>query len=97
MLLAIVLEVVGTILIKYAEGFTKWIPSVFVCLCYAATFPLLVLALKKIPMNIAYPVWAGVATFLIVLAGTLFFEEPMNTMKIVSAFLIIVGIIGLNL
>lgn len=97
MFLAILLEVVGTILIKYADGFTKWIPSVFVFVCYAATFPLLILALKQIPMNVAYPVWAGVATFLIVLAGTLFFQEPMNLLKIVSAFLIIAGIIGLNL
>jgi small multidrug resistance pump len=89
MLLAILLEVAGTILIKYSQGFTKPVPSVMVCLCYAGTFPLLVLALQKIPMNIAYPIWAGMGTFLVVLAGTVFFQEPVNTIKMVSAFLII--------
>ncbi len=51
-ILAIQLKVAGTISMKYAESFPKFIPSVWVC--YGGTFPLLALALKKIPINIAY-------------------------------------------
>ncbi len=97
MLLAILLEVAGTIFMKYADGFTKWIPSALVFICYATTFPLFVLALKKIPVSIAYPIWAGVGTLLIFVAGLVFFQEPVSTVKIIAALLIILGVIGLNL
>ena len=97
MLLAILLEVAGTIFMKYAEGFTRLIPSALVFICYACTFPLFVLALKKIPVSIAYPIWAGMGTLLIFIAGLVFFQEPVSAVKIIATLLIILGVIGLNL
>ncbi len=97
MLLAIILEVVATIFMKYAAGFTKLLPTALVFICYAATFPLFILALKKIPVSIAYPTWAGIGTLLIFMAGMAFFQESVTTVKILSALLIILGVIGLNL
>jgi small multidrug resistance pump len=97
MLLAILLEVVATVFMKYVAGFTKLFPTAMVFICYACTFPLFILALKKIPVSIAYPTWAGIGTLLIFLAGLVFFQESLSTVKIISALLIILGVIGLNL
>lgn len=97
MAFGILLEVTGTIALKYTAGFTRWGPSVLACLCFAATLPLFTLALDKIPISIAYPTWAGVGTLLIFLLGIAFFQESVSPVKLVSALLIILGVIGLNL
>ena len=97
MAFGILLEVVGTLAMKYTAGFTRWGPSTLAVLCYVATFPLFVLALKKIPVSVAYPTWAGVGTLLIFLLGIAFFQEAVSPVKLVSALLVILGVIGLNL
>ena len=97
MMLAVLLEVVATIFMKYTAGFTRILPTVLVFICYAGTFPLFILALKKIPVSIAYPTWAGIGTLLIFMAGMAFFQESITAIKVLSALLIILGVIGLNL
>jgi len=94
---AIVLEVSGTISMKLSEGFTKLIPSVLIFVFYVASFALLTLALKKIDVGVAYAVWAGVGTALIAVVGIVYFEEPLSALKVFSIFLIIAGVIGLNI
>ena len=78
MAFGILLEVIGTLAMKYTAGFTHWGPSVLAYSCYAATFPLFILALKKIPVSIAYPTWAGVGTLLVFWIGSIFFQEPIS-------------------
>ncbi|RDE24935.1 QacE family quaternary ammonium compound efflux SMR transporter [Motiliproteus coralliicola] len=94
---AIILEVSGTISMKLSDGFTKLVPSVLIFVFYAASFAILTLALKKIDIGIAYAIWAGVGTALIAVIGVLYFKEPYSIMKGVSIFLIIAGVVGLNL
>lgn len=94
---AIVLEVSGTISMKLSNGFTKLIPSILIFVFYAASFAVLTLALKKIDIGVAYSVWAGVGTALIAVVGILYFKEPLSALKVFSIFLIIAGVIGLNL
>ncbi|WP_421862298.1 DMT family transporter [Motiliproteus sp.] len=94
---AIILEVSGTISMKLSDGFTKLVPSVLIFVFYAASFAILTLALKKIDIGIAYAIWAGVGTALIAVIGVLYFKEPYSIMKVFSIFLIIAGVVGLNL
>lgn len=94
---AIALEVSGTISMKLSDGFTKLVPSVLIFVFYAASFAILTLALKKIDVGIAYAIWAGVGTALIAIVGVLYFKEPLSALKVFSIFLIITGVIGLNL
>lgn len=96
MLLGILMEVTATVALKFTDGFTRWLPSLTAGLCYAATFPLLMLALKKIPVGTAYPVWNGLGTLLIFTLGSVLFNETVNATKIISVVLIILGIAGLN-
>jgi len=94
---AIVLEVAGTISMKFADGFTKLVPSLLMAFFYAISIVFLTLALKKIELSIAYAIWAGVGTALIAAIGILYFKEPATTLKIMSITLIIAGVVGLNL
>ncbi len=93
----IVFEVLGTICMKYAEGFTKLIPSILVFVFYGLSLAVLVLVLKKMEVSIAYAIWAGAGTALIALIGIIWFHDSVSIAKVVSLCLIIIGIIGLEL
>ncbi len=94
---AIILEVAGTSCMKFSEGFSKLSPSVLIFVFYGLSFVGLTIALKKIDVSIAYAVWAGIGTALIAVIGILYFKEPLTLVKVISIFLIIIGVIGLSL
>ena len=94
---AIVLEVSGTTSMKLSQGFTKILPSVLTFVFYGLSLSALTLALKKIDVSVAYAVWSGLGTALIAGIGVLWLKEPLNTLKVVSLTLIIIGVIGLHL
>lgn len=97
MILAILLEVAGTTCMKFSEGLTKVWPSIFIFVFYALCFSVLTLALKTIEISVAYAIWSGLGTVLIVSIGILWFQESVNLIKILSIVLIITGVIGLHL
>ena len=97
LLLAILAEVVGTVSMKLSEGFTRLAPSVSVAVFYVVSIVLLVLALKRIDVSVAYAVWSGVGTAFIAAVGILWFREPATAVKMVSLALIVAGVVGLNL
>ena len=82
---------------KYAEGFTKLIPSIFVFIFYGLSLAILVFVLKKMEVSIAYAIWAGAGTALIALIGIIWFHDSISVAKVISICLIIMGIIGLEL
>lgn len=95
--IGIFFEVLGTICMKYAEGFTKLVPSVLVFVFYAISLATLVFVLEKMEIGIAYAVWASAGTALIAIIGILFFNEQANWGKLFSILLVIIGIIGIEL
>jgi small multidrug resistance pump len=95
--IGIVFEVLGTVMMKFADGFTKLWPSVFVFLFYGLSLVSLVFVLKKLEVSIAYAIWASCGTALIAVIGILWFKEPVSVIKIVSIALIIAGIVGLEM
>ncbi|MEP6748177.1 MAG: multidrug efflux SMR transporter [Bacteroidota bacterium] len=97
LLVGIVFEVLGTICMKYAEGFTRLVPSVLVFVFYGISLAALVFLLEKMQVSIAYAIWASAGTALIAILGMLFFKEPVSAGKIISLGLIILGILGLEL
>ena len=94
---AIGFEVAGTTCMKLAEGFTRPLPSVLIFVFYGISFAALTLALKRIDLSVAYPIWAGVGTALIAVIGVVAFREPLTAVKLASIALIIAGVVGLNL
>jgi small multidrug resistance pump len=97
LLLAIVSEVVGTVALKASEGFARLGPSLLVLIGYGLTFYLLGLALKQIPLGVAYAIWSGLGTAGAVLAGVLLWRESLNLAGIIGIALIVAGVLLLNL
>lgn len=95
--LAILSEVFGTTSMKYSQGFTRLIPSILVVFFYITSLIFFNFALKRIDISVAYAIWSGVGTALLVCVGHFLFQEPLNFVKICSIILIVIGVIGLHL
>jgi small multidrug resistance pump len=93
----IVFEVLGTICMKFADGFTKLVPSILVFLFYGLSLVSLVFVLKKMEVSIAYAIWASAGIVLIALIGMIFYKEPISVPRVISILLIVTGIFGLEL
>ncbi len=95
--LAIAFEVAGTTAMKFAEGFSKPLPSVLVFVLYGLSIAALVMTLKYLQLSIVYAIWAGIGTALIVAIAFIWFDEPVTVVKLISIALIVLGVVGLNL
>lgn len=91
--IAIVAEVIGTSALKAAEGFTRPLPSLVVVVGYGAAFYFLSLALKAIPVGIAYAIWSGVGVALITLIGWVVFKQRLDAPALVGLALIVAGVV----
>src|ERR671910_1230358 len=97
LILAILCEVVGTVALKASDGFARLGPNALVVIGYGLSFYLLALALKQIPLGVAYAIWSGLGTAGAVLAGILVWRESLSLAGIAGIVLIIAGVILLNL
>ena len=95
--LAISVEIAATLLLKFSEGFTRWVPTVVALVGYALSFYFLALALRQIPVSVAYAVWSAVGTAVVAVIGFVAFKEPVSLAKIIGVGLIIGGVVLLNL
>jgi small multidrug resistance pump len=91
--IAIVAEVIGTSALKAAEGFTRLLPSLVVVVGYGAAFYFLSLALKVIPVGIAYAIWSGVGVALITLIGWVVFKQRLDAPALAGLALIVAGVV----
>jgi small multidrug resistance pump len=94
---AIATEVVGTVFLRFTDGFTKPLPSVLVIATYALSLWLTALALRQLEISLAYAVWAGVGTAAVAVIGMAALGESVNALKLASIVLVIGGVVGLNL
>jgi len=94
---AITTEVIGTVFLRYTDGFTNPAPSILVVATYAASLWLTALALRELEISLAYAVWAGVGTAAVAVIGVAALGESVNALKLASIGLVIGGVVGLNL
>ena len=94
---AIVGEVVATSALKSSEGFTKLVPSAVVVVGYGVAFYFLSLAVKSIPVGIAYAVWAGLGIVLVAGIAWLLHGQKLDAWAFVGIGLIVSGVAVLNL
>lgn len=91
------LEVVWATALKASEGFSKPLYSGIVALAAFASFWLLAYAMRSLPLGTAYPVWVGIGAIGTFLLGIIAFGESASALRIASAGLIVIGIVGLKL
>ncbi|MER8413253.1 SMR family transporter [Mesorhizobium sp. M0618] len=95
--LAIVGEVIATSAMKASEGFTRLGPSMLVLLGYATAFFFLSQVLDRIPVGVAYAVWAGGGIVLVALVAWIVYGQRPDVAGFVGMGLILAGVLVLNL
>ena len=89
LLIAGMFEVVWAYSMKLSEGFTKLTPSVITIVMMIASFGLLSLAMRTLPLGTAYTIWTGIGAVGAFIVGIVFLGEQVNTMRVCAAVLIV--------
>ena len=95
--IAIAFEVIGTLCLKQSDGFAKWQWGAASIAAYWVCFGALGLALKVIPVGIAYAIWAGVGIVAVATIGMFAFGQKLAPLQMLFIALILVGAVGLRL
>ena len=96
LLIAVALEVCGTVLLPVSQNFTRPAPTLSLIGCYAASFYCLTFALNTLPIAVVYATWSGLGIFLITLLGYLFFEQVLDWRAMFGLVLIVTGVVLVN-
>ncbi|EII5640812.1 MULTISPECIES: DMT family transporter [Vibrio] len=95
--LAGICEIAWAIGLKYSEGFSKPLASVATLSALVISFVLLGIALRTLPLGVAYGIWGGIGAVGTALAAAFLFGETLTLIKLISLFLIVSGIAGLKM
>jgi quaternary ammonium compound-resistance protein SugE len=89
-------EIAWAVGLKYTQGFTKLVPSIFTGSAMAISFLLLSYALRTIPLGTGYAVWTGIGACGTLVFGMLFLGESRDFIRVGCILAIIVCIIVLK-
>jgi quaternary ammonium compound-resistance protein SugE len=95
--LAGLFEIGWAVGLKYTEGFTRLWPTLGTAAAMIISMGLLGIAMRTLPVGTAYSVWVGVGAIGTVILGIVLLDEPATPARLVSAGLIMAGVIGLKL
>jgi quaternary ammonium compound-resistance protein SugE len=90
-------EIAWAIGLKYTDGFTRLLPSLWTVASMILSIVLLGLALRTLPVGTAYAVWTGIGAVGTAALGIYLFAEPATVARLLCIGLILSGIIGLKL
>lgn len=97
LLAAGLLEIVWAFTMKRSEGFTRLGPSVVTLLAMLASFGLLSISMRTLPLGTAYTVWTGIGALGAFVVGVAVLGEPMGAGRVAAAALIVAGLVLMKL
>ena len=97
LLIAGLLEVVWAFAMKQSDGFSRPWPTAVTILTMIASFALLSLAMRSLPLGTAYTVWTGIGAVGAFLVGILWLGEAVTPARLAAAFLIVAGLVTMKL
>ncbi|HVJ64014.1 MAG TPA: multidrug efflux SMR transporter [Bdellovibrionota bacterium] len=97
LVIAGLLEVGWAIGLKFAEGFTRPLPSVLTVVSMAVSLYLLGRAASVLPIGTAYGIWVGIGTVGAAILGIVIFKEPATFARLLCLLLLAVSLVGLKL
>ena len=95
--LAIIFEVIGTMLLPVSQNFTKLLPSSILLFSYGISFYFLAAVTQKLPLSVVYATWSGMGVFTVALLSYIFYKQTLSWQSIVGLFLIVVGVTIVNI
>ena len=87
------LEIVWAYAMKQSEGFTRLTPTLITIVAMIASFGLLAMAMRTLPLGTSYTIWTGIGAIGAFAVGILFLGEQFNLTRLFAAILIIAGLI----
>ncbi len=93
---AVICEVFGTSMMKLSSGFERKGPILGIVAGYALAFVLLGLAVKELPLGLAYGIWGGTGAALTAVVGAVFWKEGMGAKKTIGILLVVIGIAAME-
>lgn len=97
LLFAGLLEIVWAVSMKQSAGFTRLTPSVITVVGMIASFWLLAVAMRTLPLGTAYTIWTGIGAVGAFVVGIVFLGEHMSAMRVAAAALIVCGLVLMKL
>lgn len=88
---AIVAETIATSSLNASDGFRKFLPSAGAVVGYIVSFYLLSVALREIPLGIAYAVWSGFGVVALTAIGMVVFHQKLTIVQGAGIGLILIG------
>jgi quaternary ammonium compound-resistance protein SugE len=92
-----ILEVVWAFTMKLSEGFTRPWPTVITITAMIASFSLLSIAMRSLPLGTAYAIWTGIGAVGAFLVGIMVLGEQATPTRIAGVVLITGGLVVLKL
>jgi quaternary ammonium compound-resistance protein SugE len=86
------LEIAWAYYMKRSEGFTLLAPTLVAVVTMIASFWLLSISMKVLPLGTAYAIWTGIGAAGAFLVGIAFLGEPATPMRMMAVALIVAGI-----
>ncbi len=96
MIIAIITEVIGTLAMKYSIEGTPILGHIIMYCMLIISYSSLAIAIKKIPLVVAYGIWESLGLILIAFFSFILFSESLSVLKITGIIIIIIGIICLE-
>ena len=90
-------EVLWASSMKQSEGFTRLWPSVITIAAMLVSFGLLAWSMRSLPLGTAYMIWTGIGAVGAFVVGVTLLNEPITTMRVIAALLIVAGIVIMKL
>ena len=97
LILAGLLEACWAVGLKFTDGFSKPIPSVLVGSAIVASMFLLAMALRDLPVGIAYAVWVSIGILGTAISQPLIFNQPLRLIQVFFLVLLILSVVGLKI
>jgi len=97
LVIAGLLEVVWAYSMKLSNGFTHLTASVVTIVTMIASFALLSLAMRTLPLGTAYTIWTGIGAVGAFIVGIAVLGEQLSVMRVVAAVLIVSGLVLMKL
>ena len=91
------LEVVWAYSMKLSDGFSRPVPATVTIVAMIASFTLLALAMRSLPLGTAYTVWTGIGAVGAFILGVVLLGEALTLMRVVAAALIVGGLVLMKL
>ena len=91
------LEIVWAYAMKQSNGFSRLGPSIVTIVGMIASFGLLSLAMRSLPLGTAYTIWTGIGAIGAFLIGIFILGESTSPMRLAAAALIVSGLVLMKL